>query len=354
MKRENTNAQAAGQTLLTDGADTPEVRELKSLVGEKEQPEYDLAAKNVLSNKVIVANILSETVPEFGSFSADEVRLLLKSGVNDAKVACLPTDDAHSDMATVSFDVNMRIKDDDIPLDIEIDIEPQGKLYPTYNGQKYSVYRRAAVYGCRMVDRQLKKYDNDYDKVHKCYSIWICFQKDGNSHVSMTRHKINPVPEDVILNPDLTESERNRAMEYLKRADRDMDLLEVIMIYIPKSYDKTNTRIQRLLYSVFNKYREGIKPFISDDEWKIIESEVVHMGHLEAELKDMYLEEGKEEGIKEGENKTKVITVNKLVNENVFSFEKALQFMGITKEIYDRVIESGVIVDNTAGAAPVL
>lgn len=293
---------------------------------------YDEAAKNVLSNKVIVANILKASISELENHTIEQIRAMLKSGVNENKVECYANDDAHSDMATVSFDIDIRLQNKEIPLDIEIDIEPQGKLFPTYEGKKYSIYKRALYYVCRMIVRQLGEGDNDYNKLHKCCSIWICFQKDGNSNVSMTKHGLRSLLKEMITNKDCTEQEAERARKYLEKADSDIDLIEVIMIYIPKSYEKSELEIQKFLYSIFNNSREGVKEAISTDEWQTIESEVNKMGHLEAELKDMY----KAEGRAEGEMQTKFLSVNKLVANKIFSFEEALKFEELSREDYER------------------
>lgn len=342
---------------------SPEVGDVGALINEKERLTYDQAAKNVLSNKVIVANILSGVVTEFKGKTADEIRPFLKSGVNDAKVACLPTDDAHSDMATLSFDINMHIENKEVPLDIEIDIEPQGKLYPNYKGRKYSIYTRGMIYGCRMLDRQLPKYDNDYSKIHKCYSIWICFQKDGSSYVPITRYRMKREAGEFEINSGLSEHEEKKARQYLERADGDMDLLEVIMIYVPKSYDKALYDIQKLLYSVFNKEPEGIKPFLTPEEQDMIESEVDNMGRLEAELKDLYLkqglekgleqglEKGLEQGLEKGKYQEKVDTVKKLVEDKIFSFDNALKFAGITMETYNKYNKPVQPGERNTGAA---
>lgn len=303
-------------------------------LGGAEKLTYDKAAKNVLSNKVIVANILHAAVSELDGYTAKEIRSMLKSGVTDDKVACFNNEDAHSDMATVSFDVDIRLKDESIPLDIEIDIEPQAKLYPTYNNRKYSVYKRALYYACRMIVRQLGTGDNDYNKLHKCYSIWICFQNDGNSNVTMTRHSIKSLLKNTAVSEHCSEKAAQKAKQFLKNADLDIDLIEVIMIYVPKSYEKSDLDIQKFLYSIFYKHIDGIKEFISPDEWDIIESEVNTMGHLEAELRDMYLEQGIE--------MTKTDTVDQLIKLKLCSFDEALKVVKMRREDYERVKNSGM------------
>lgn len=90
--------------------DAPVKADLEAKLATKGRLTYDQAAKLVLSNKRIVAEILHAVVPEFMNTPIKAIMSQLKSGINESKVECLATESAPEDMATIRLDLDIQVR----------------------------------------------------------------------------------------------------------------------------------------------------------------------------------------------------------------------------------------------------
>lgn len=267
--------------------------DLNDVMHRPENITYDGLAKQVLSNKVVVAYILQELTEEFSSYSIEEIKAMLESGVTAEKIKCSDIEDTHTGMLPIRFDVNTKIALSPL-IAVEVDIEPQRKLSPGYN-----IYKRGIYYICRMISRQLDAGDRiAYDKLHKCYSIWICFQEDMNSHISITKHRFTCT--DFLDESQPSERFSRRSIE------QSTDLMELIYVYVPKKVTPKSTDLQRMLYAIFRKRIELIQPALTAEEYQAISKEVLSMGELEREIREEGRIEGREEGRIEGREEGRI------------------------------------------------
>lgn len=267
--------------------DAPVKADLEAKLATKGKLTYDQAAKLVLSNKRIIAEILHAVVPEFMNTPIKAIMSQLKSGINESKVECLATESAPEDMATIRLDLDIQVRGAISKALVEIDIEPQGKTSPGY-----SLYKRAMYYASRMIDRQLSQGDNNYDKLHKCYSVWICFQKDEVTDLDILQYKMQTL--DSVL------TATDKAKTNLQIANRDIDLINVVFVFVPTKYSANLVGIQRTLYGIFYKDLQIVNELFTPNEWKVIESEVSSMSELERELVDLGVQKGIQQGREEG------------------------------------------------------
>lgn len=140
-----------------------------------------------------------------------------------------------------------------------------------------------------MIDRQLSQGDNNYDKLHKRYSVWICFQKDEVTDLDILQYKMQT------LDSVLTATDKARTN--LRIANEDIDLTNVVFIFVPQRYSADLVGVRRALYGIFYKDLQIANELFTPNEWKVIESEVSSMSELERELVDIGIQQGREEGI---------------------------------------------------------
>lgn len=268
----------------TNKTDKPARSDLEAKLTSDSKLTYDKAARQVLSNKRIVAEILHEVVSEFEATSIKNIMSQLPSGVNDSKVKCLATESVPADMATVKFDIDVMLEGILGCSSIEINIEPQRKTAPSY-----SLYKRAMYYASRMIDQQLSQGDNNYDKLHKCYSIWICFQADNVSDLDILRYRMQTLKS--------VSTPTDKAKASLQTANKDMDLMNAVFVFVPTAYTEHLAGLRKTLYGVFHKDTKATAEIFTPAEWKEIEEEVNRMGELEREIREESRAEGRAEGI---------------------------------------------------------
>lgn len=165
---------------------------------------YDQAAKKVLSQKKILAFILKRMVEEFKDESVQDIMTKYIEGTPlISQVPVHPdetnqeierihgnnTEDGSISEGMVRYDILFqalvpKTKD---PLMLIINIEAQGKAKPGY-----SILKRATYYASRMISSQRGRdfYGDDYDKIKKVYTIWICMNAPKDTGNSINRYRM--------------------------------------------------------------------------------------------------------------------------------------------------------------------
>ncbi len=325
-------------------------QDLKSSLENDGKLTYDEAAKRVLTNKTIVANILKAVATEFKDIPIEQIRELLGKmgrGVTDAKIKCNPVEDVRTGMLTIKFDVNAYLVDPDLHINFEFNIEPQNKTRPGY-----SIYKRGVYYCSRMIARQLGPGDKDqYDKLHKCYSIWVCFHSDRVGKRNDILSYSFARDTDALISENIPE---------VFKADKDTDLAKLVYIFVPKVAEDIQTGVQKLLFGIFRNEPKMMQPYLTKTEYKAIIEEVITMGELETAMREESFEEGREEGRKEGRKEGReegkiegavrmgITTVERLLKRSKSAsseeaLEEALECAGITKKMWNRYKTLGSI-----------
>jgi hypothetical protein len=147
------------------------------------QKKYDAMAKELLSRKQVIANILKYAVREFKDYSIQEIISFLsgepevgEDEVDDnipSKLDVAGRESNSINDGVRTFDIKFRVKvpNSNEEAELIINIEAQGDSNPGYTLEKRGIY-----YLSRLISSQYNVdfVNSDFDKLKKCYSIWIC------------------------------------------------------------------------------------------------------------------------------------------------------------------------------------
>lgn len=165
---------------------------------------YDQAAKKVLSQKKILAFILKRMVEEFKDESVQDImtkyiegtplisQVPVHPGETNQEIERIHgnnTEDGSISEGMVRYDILFQalVPKTKEPLMLIINIEAQGKAKPGY-----SILKRATYYASRMISSQRGRdfYGDDYDKIKKVYTIWICMNAPKDTGNSINRYRM--------------------------------------------------------------------------------------------------------------------------------------------------------------------
>lgn len=207
--------------------------DITSMVTEKSTG--DASAKEILSNRIVLASILKYAVDDFNNYTVDELISMIPprhtDDQNDVKARCMATVDEHSGLAKIEFDVFIEMN---VPSQIRhvfIDVEAQNRIKPSNgDGKRYDLQRRGCYYLARMLSSQLDTTDaNDYSKLSKCYSIWICFGSALQNKESYTLcYNMHKKASD----SDRRYYDRLDYQREVTEANHNADMFELLMLYI--------------------------------------------------------------------------------------------------------------------------
>ena len=207
----------------------------------KEKARYDTEVKNVLSDKYILAWIMSRVTEEFRGMPVQDIVRCIEGEPIVSKVYVAPgktndsiigrdTQDKVPDEGEVRFDIlfhavtvsGERIK-------IIINVEAQKNFYPGYD-----LVTRGIYYGARLISSQKEREfsGEDYDEIKKVYSIWVCMNAPKYLQNTITEYRI----------------QQNKLYGNYSKSAR-YDLLSVIMLCLgnPEDKDYRNNEYQKLL-----------------------------------------------------------------------------------------------------------
>ena len=283
------------------------------LVTAGDRARYDNAAKILLSNKDIVANILKNCTAEFHNYDKDFIKnkcimdnsIKVKSEpVNQdepddgpERIAGLNNEDVTLTEGAVRFDIlfEARVPDDGrrkrgrrknpntestaavsadgsssdsrIPKSVAlvINLEIQQDVTPGYQLEKRAVY-----YCSRLISNQkrgIRKFN--FKRIKKVYSIWICLSTDNFTTNSLSRYTFCPTE----VYQEKFSMEDNAYVD--KSADclakimqkNAMDLMEIIFIHIADAETDSAVPIIKMLSNTFSRKKT------IDDRREILQNE---------------------------------------------------------------------------------
>ena len=270
-------------------------------------PEYDSAAKKLLSSKKILAWILKYCVEEFKDSSIADIRDRYIIGIPEtASVPVLPdetnaaammgtdrisgerTEDTTITEGKVTFDVRFRaITPRNELVQLIINIEAQRSRRTSY-----PLLKRAMYYVSRLISSQ---YGVDFDraqygKIKKVYSIWLCMDAPDEKG-GITRYRMQEEPEYGNVRTD----------------KEDYDLQQVVMVYVAHARADMENRLLNLLGELFisednaNMKKEALNDHydidLNDDEEGLVRT----MCNLSVGLYARGQERGEQSGFIKGE-----------------------------------------------------
>lgn len=209
-----------------------------------------------------------------------------------------------------------------------IDIEAQKKFHPGYD-----IITRGIYYGARMISSQMGSEFNgdDYDKLKKVYSIWICMNAPMYAENTITEYSISP--KKIVGDfPD----EKGR-----------YDLMAVVMICLSKELAEAKdvTKLHRLLGTLLSsEMTKQEKKNIIETEYGIpmtegMERRVNLMCNLSEAIEERGLERGLEQGLAKGTAERLVKSVEANMRNYGIDLETACRGNDISVEEYRKAKE---------------
>jgi len=172
------------------------------------EAQYDEKAKQLLSNKIILAHIMVKTVDEFQGMNPKDVvpyiegdpfisvvpvepgltnRATEKKG---QRIVGLNTENAEINEGLIRFDIIFYVRMKDGVSQIIINFVEAQKDEPT----SYYILNRAVFYVSRLVSSQKERdfVKTNYNDIQRIFSIWVCMNMDENSmdYVHLTDDKL--------------------------------------------------------------------------------------------------------------------------------------------------------------------
>ena len=215
------------------------------------EPRYDQSAKNILSDKSILAHILKSTVSEFKDASIEDIANVYIEGTPE--VSQIPVNQDKTNAVTkkiqgdrneessptegwVTFDIIFHAKAPESGDLITLIINVEAQKTQRASTLGYDILKRALYYVSRIISSQKEREfeGSDYNKIKKVYSIFICMDSpNGQSAINRYRMK------------------EEHLLHRYKANQKSYDLLNVVMIYL--SDEKVRNRLIGLLQLLFRK-----------------------------------------------------------------------------------------------------
>ena len=295
------------------------------------QTEYDLsydkAAKKLLANKQILAQIMKNCVNEYSACSVDEIAEKYIEGTPEVGTVGVHVDDTNrpkktSDVIAGSNNEDSTLTEGTINYDVRFDaIAPASegsaeqkdviRLIINVEAQTafnpgYPLTKRAIYYCSRMISAQHGPIftNSEYGKIRKVYSIWVCTHPTKEFQNTLIRYSIRP--EQLIGN----------AVEKSENYTGIVKFMDVLL-----SSSRAATEKKKILEEEF-----GVA--MNED----LEREVLVMCNLSQGVKA----EGREEGISIGEMRMLV----QLVRDGDLKMERAAEKAKMTVEQFKKVMEN--------------
>jgi len=133
--------------------------------------QYDAICKKLLSEKMVIAWILKETVNEFRNYDISYiVNNCLEKG-EGSRIIGMNTESTNVTDGDIRYDLCFKAKGE--KEEVIIDVEAQNYT----SAVTYPLIKRAGYYCARLISSQKNTEFSgmDYGKIKKVYSIWINF-----------------------------------------------------------------------------------------------------------------------------------------------------------------------------------
>ena len=207
----------------------------------EEKAQFDTEIKNVLSNKYILAWIMSRTASEFSGMPIQDTvqciegeplvsKVFVHPGKTNESIIGRDTQDKVPNEGEARFDILFHaIAPSGEKVKIILNVEAQKNFYPGYD-----LVTRGIYYGARLISSQKDREftDDNYDDIKKVYSIWICMNAPKYLQNTITEYKM----------------EQHKLYGNYSKPAR-YDLLHVIMICLgcPEDADYQSNDNQKLI-----------------------------------------------------------------------------------------------------------
>ncbi len=217
-------------------------------------PQYDLAAKRILSERAVAAYLLKGTVSEFKQANLADIAEKYIEG--DIQVSAVPVNPGKTNAKPkkikglrneigdvtegwTTFDVIFHAVTPETGERIRLIINIEAQKTFSESTLRYILMKRAVFYGSRLISAQKETEftGSDYSDVKKVYTIWICME--------------SPTDRSVINHYRMTE--RNLVGKY-KEPQEHYDLLNIVMVYLAPG--PVRNRMLSMLQVIFQETKK--------------------------------------------------------------------------------------------------
>lgn len=259
--------------------------------------QYDAVCKTVLADKYILAWIMKSVIPEYENSTINEIALHYIEGTPEIGSVPVYQDSTNAEFikgdsteiktmteGTTTFDIRFHAlaPDSDGMIELIINIEAQDAFHPGY-----PLLKRGVFYCSRLLSSQMGHDfgNDDYGKLKKVYSIWICTNPPKNAKNTINRYSIE---EHCLFG--------NRS--YPKK---DYDLLQVLLICLGEENNTGNKILDLLNMLMSASYSVTEKVETMKEDYQIPFSDGLGKGvNTMCNLSEGVYNKGKVEGITEG------------------------------------------------------
>lgn len=288
---------------------------------------YDAACKRILSERVILARIMKECLPEFRDCDVDAIAN--EYILDDPVVGALPVgevaprvagggvEDASAAEGRVTFDIQFSAAapGEDGPIGLVVNVEAQGET-----NLPYPLMNRAQYYCARLLARQHGTVfvRSDYGKLRKVYSIWVCLRPPRGLENSISRY--------AFAREDLTGP--------LPNLDETVDLMSIVVVRLGAPGSAGYDGVLGLLGTLLSKeVARAEKCRVLEQEYGIeltdkLEDEVAMMGTIG----ELVFKEGRAEGLAAGRAEGQRELLTALCDRMGWTLEEALDRAGVPEE----------------------
>lgn len=316
---------------MNEGAIPGSMEVLNSFQMTEESAGLDRASKELCKNKEVLAIILKGAVREYADYSYVEIMDFIEGdsitneksvtpGLTNTRIRgdgkeFAALNEKLSDFDTEFTAINPGLSRGEILVRLHIDLEPQRTYRPGYPIEKRGIYYLAREFSAQL---SLVTADTDYNRLEKCYSIWICK---------------NDVPNDEKFSISVIEMSNTANYGDCHPEEANYDLLTLVIIRLGDDIyrhmeDTDKDHMMEFVHAIMYPHREDfldtIKKRIDFSNNKELWKEVDDMTGLGASV--MY--DGYVKGIQEGRHNL-LMAVRSLMRKQNLTAEEALDEMDI-------------------------
>ena len=287
-----------------------------------ESAGYDAACKRVLSEKAILARIMKSCLEEYKDCDVGDIAgKYIEGQPQVSAVPVLPdeggtvingmdTEDKSVREGTVSYDIRFRavVPSSEEQIALIINVEAQNDFYPGY-----PLIKRGIYYCCRMISSQYgtEFVHQEYDKIKKVYSIWLCAEPPKNRQNTITRYVMQ---------------EENIIGDVAEKRE-DYDLLTAVMICLgPEEEEKCQGVLKLLEVPLSSEKAAEEKTKVLSEEFDITMTEILEGGIYEmCNLSKGVEQKGFQRGVEQG----MLLAIQSLMKNKNLTAEEAMTDLGI-------------------------
>ncbi len=175
---------------------------LASAIEDSPESSYDKNAKELLSDKNLLAHILAEVVEEFEGWEIQEIIPCIEGEpkINQGSADTMPcisgsnTEDSTASEGKINYDIRFNViipmedKDNVIGIKLLVDVEMQERT----TGLGYKLLNRAVYSVSRMISFQKNRefIKDNYNGIKKVYSIWICASPEARYRNTILKYSM--------------------------------------------------------------------------------------------------------------------------------------------------------------------